>query len=84
MLFRLAWGEFFLIVSTEENMKRLLGSIFGLAMALISGNAFAAVDLTGVTYDTTTLETGAVVVIGFVVLVGSIVALINMFRRGRN
>jgi len=39
-------------------------------------------DLTGIAFDTTTLEAGGLLVLGFVVLVASIGAVIGLIRRG--
>ena len=39
-------------------------------------------DLTGITFDATTLQAGALIVLGFTALVASIGAVIGLFRRG--
>lgn len=68
-------------------MKKRLTSVCSAVvtgLTLAAANAFAAVDMTGVTYSLTDVEAGAAKVIGFVLGVSCIIALIGLFRRGRN
>jgi len=63
----------------EKQMMRLILSLFAILCAF-AGNAFAAVDLTGVTLDTSTPETlAATILVGLGVIWGirKVVKLIN-------
>lgn len=51
------------------------------ALAATAGNAMAAVDLTGVTVDTTTVETAAGIVIAGLATMWGIRKLIKLFNR---
>lgn len=62
-------------------MKKVVGSIVGIGSAVMASSAFAAVDLTGVTLDTTTPETLAATVLGGLGIIWGIRKLVKLINR---